>query len=87
VRRAPRPERPFFAERLALVIPRYDERTRILPGITGWAQINYSYGASIEDGREKLAYDLYYLRNRSLWLDLLILVATARVVMFGIEAR
>ena len=83
----PRPERPFFAEQLALVIPRYDERTRILPGITGWAQINYPYGASVEDAQAKLAYDLSYVRNRSLWLDLLILFATVRVVMFGIGAR
>ena len=83
----PRPERPYFVEQLALVIPRYDERTRVLPGLTGWAQVNYPYGASVEDAQAKLTYDLYYLRNQSLLLDLHILVATARVVLFGIGAR
>jgi lipopolysaccharide/colanic/teichoic acid biosynthesis glycosyltransferase len=83
----PRPERPYFARHLAQVIPRYNERTRILPGITGWAQVNYPYGASVEDARAKLAYDLYYVRNQSLRLDLRILVATVRVVLFRIGGR
>jgi exopolysaccharide biosynthesis polyprenyl glycosylphosphotransferase len=83
----PRPERPFFVEQLRPVIPRFDERTRVLPGITGWAQINYPYGASVEDAFAKLAYDLYYVHNHSLWLDLRILFATIRVVLFGIGAR
>ena len=83
----PRPERPFFAEQLAQVIPQYDRRTDILPGITGWAQVNYQYGASVEDAQVKLSYDLHYLRHRSLLLDLRILVATVRVVMLRVGAR
>jgi exopolysaccharide biosynthesis polyprenyl glycosylphosphotransferase len=83
----PRPERPYFVEQLARVIPRYDERTRVLPGLTGWAQVNYPYGASVEDAQAKLTYDLYYLHNQSLLLDLHILAATARVVLFRIGAR
>jgi lipopolysaccharide/colanic/teichoic acid biosynthesis glycosyltransferase len=83
----PRPERPHFAAQLARVIPRYDERTRVLPGITGMAQVSYKYGASVEDARAKLAYDLRYLENRSLLLDLRILLATVRVVLLRIGAR
>jgi lipopolysaccharide/colanic/teichoic acid biosynthesis glycosyltransferase len=83
----PRPERPFFVEQLVPAIARYNERTRVLPGLTGWAQVNYPYGASVEDACAKLAYDLHYVHNRSLWLDLRILVATVRVVLFGIGAR
>ena len=83
----PRPERPYFVEQLARVIPRYDERTRALPGLTGWAQVNYPYGASVEDAQAKLTYDLYYIRNQSLLLDLHILAATTRVVLFRIGAR
>ncbi len=83
----PRPERPFFVERLAAVIPGYHERARVKPGITGWAQVNYRYGASIEDARMKLAYDLYYVKHRSLLLDLSILAATVRVVLFQEGAR
>jgi lipopolysaccharide/colanic/teichoic acid biosynthesis glycosyltransferase len=83
----PRPERPHFARQLALVIPRYDERTDVLPGITGWAQVNYPYGASIDDARVKLTYDLFYVRNRSQRLDMRILFATVRVVLFGLGAR
>ena len=83
----PRPERPHFVEQLAAVIPFYDERAHVKPGITGWAQVNYPYGASIEDAREKLSYDLYYLKNRGLLLDLLILVSTVRVILFREGAR
>jgi exopolysaccharide biosynthesis polyprenyl glycosylphosphotransferase len=83
----PRPERPLFCEQLARVIPQFHERTRVLPGITGWAQVNYPYGASVEDARAKLTYDLYYLRNASLLLDLRILAATVRVVLCGTGAR
>ena len=83
----PRPERPFFVEQLLPIVPQFAERTRVLPGITGWAQINYPYGASVEDAHAKLGYDLYYIQNRNLWLDLRILIATVRVVMFGIGAR
>ncbi|PZW46788.1 exopolysaccharide biosynthesis polyprenyl glycosylphosphotransferase [Humitalea rosea] len=83
----PRPERPSFVEQLGLVIPHYNDRACVKPGITGWAQVNYPYGASVEDARMKLAYDLYYVRRRSLFLDLLILVATVRVVLFQEGAR
>ncbi len=83
----PRPERPHFVEQLARVIPLYRQRAYVKPGITGWAQVNYPYGASVEDAREKLAYDLYYVKNRSLLLDLLILFATVRVILFREGAR
>lgn len=83
----PRPERPFFVEQLAASIPFYKERHAVKPGISGWAQINYPYGASPEDARQKLAYDLYYLKNRTLFLDLLILVQTVKVILFPEGAR
>jgi exopolysaccharide biosynthesis polyprenyl glycosylphosphotransferase len=83
----PRPERPAFVEQLGRIIPHYDDRAVVKPGITGWAQVNYPYGASVEDARMKLAYDLYYVRRRSLFLDLLILVATVRVVLFQEGSR
>jgi exopolysaccharide biosynthesis polyprenyl glycosylphosphotransferase len=83
----PRPERPYFVHQLVRIIPQYDERTIVLPGLTGWAQVNYPYGASVEDAQAKLTYDLYYLRNQSLLLDLHILAATVRVVLFRIGAR
>jgi exopolysaccharide biosynthesis polyprenyl glycosylphosphotransferase len=83
----PRPERPHFVQQLAAIIPRYNERTHVLPGITGWAQINYSYGASVEDARAKLAFDLFYISKRSLLLDLHILLRTIPVVLFRIGAR
>ncbi|HTW69752.1 MAG TPA: sugar transferase [Acetobacteraceae bacterium] len=83
----PRPERPHFTAQLSKVLDRYDERTRVLPGITGWAQVRYRYGASVEDARIKLAYDLDYIAHRSLLLDLRILAATVRVVLFRIGAR
>lgn len=83
----PRPERPGFVEQLGGIIPHYHDRASVKPGITGWAQVNYPYGASVEDARMKLAYDLYYVRRRSLFLDLLILVATVRVVLFQEGAR
>ena len=83
----PRPERPHFVAQLQQVLPSYAERSRVKPGLTGWAQVNYPYGASIEDARAKLSYDLYYVRNRSLLLDLLILLATVRVVLFQRGAR
>jgi sugar transferase (PEP-CTERM system associated) len=78
----PRPERPFFVETLAKEIPYYSERHRVKPGISGWAQINFPYTASVEDAREKLTYDLYYVKNRSLFLDFVILLQTARVVLW-----
>jgi sugar transferase (PEP-CTERM system associated) len=78
----PRPERPFFVQHLAQNGPFYSERHVVRPGITGWAQINYPYGASIEDARQKLSYDLYYLKKRTLFLDLAILIQTARVILW-----
>jgi lipopolysaccharide/colanic/teichoic acid biosynthesis glycosyltransferase len=83
----PRPERPFFVEALSMAIPLYGERHSIKPGITGWAQINASYGASLDDAREKLRYDFYYIKYRSLALDLRILLSTIRVVLFQEGAR
>ena len=83
----PRPERPYFVRQLVRIIPQYEERMLVLPGLTGWAQVNYPYGASVDDAQAKLAYDLYYLRNQSLLLDLHVLVATVRVVLFRIGAR
>lgn len=77
----PRPERPHFVEQLAEVIPFYHDRTLVKPGITGWAQVNFPYGASVEDAREKLKYDLYYVKHRGLRLDLSILAATIKVVL------
>jgi exopolysaccharide biosynthesis polyprenyl glycosylphosphotransferase len=83
----PRPERPHFVEQLAHVIPFYQERSYVKPGITGWAQVNFPYGASVEDAREKLSYDLYYVKNRSLLLDIVILFSTVRVILFQVGAR
>ena len=78
----PRPERPFFVEQLTEKIPMFDKRHTVKPGITGWAQLNYPYGASEEDSRRKLEYDLYYIKNYSIFLDLLILIQTIRVVLW-----
>ncbi|GIL39039.1 TIGR03013 family XrtA/PEP-CTERM system glycosyltransferase [Roseiterribacter gracilis] len=83
----PRPERPFFVEQLTQAIPFYRERHSVKPGITGWAQVNYPYGASLEDARNKLSYDLYYVKNRSLFLDLIILISTVRVILLQEGAR
>ncbi len=79
----PRPERPEFVATLEKKIPYYNERHRVKPGLTGWAQISYQYGASDEDAFRKHQYDLYYVKNYSLLLDLLILVQTAEVVLMG----
>ena len=83
----PRPERPHFVEQLARAIPFYRQRAYVKPGLTGWAQVNFPYGASVEDAREKLAYDLYYVKNRTIMLDLIILISTIRVVLFREGAR
>jgi sugar transferase (PEP-CTERM system associated) len=83
----PRPERPEFVERLEKRIPYYSERHLVKPGLTGWAQVSYPYGASIEDAREKHQYDLYYIKNQSPLLDAIILFETARVVLFGHSSR
>jgi exopolysaccharide biosynthesis polyprenyl glycosylphosphotransferase len=78
----PRPERPAFVGQLKEQIPYYDIRHSVKPGVTGWAQVRYSYGASIEDARRKHQFDLYYVKNNSLLLDLLILIETISVVLF-----
>ncbi|MEM8987666.1 MAG: TIGR03013 family XrtA/PEP-CTERM system glycosyltransferase [Pseudomonadota bacterium] len=83
----PRPERQVFVNELSEVIPYYNERHRVKPGITGWAQINYPYGASIEDSKEKLKYDLYYMKNYSIFLDLVIVVQTVRTILFAEGGR
>ena len=78
----PRPERPSFVAQLREQIPYYDVRHSIKPGVTGWAQVRYSYGASVEDARRKHQFDLYYVKNNSLFLDLIILIETVSVVLF-----
>jgi exopolysaccharide biosynthesis polyprenyl glycosylphosphotransferase len=83
----PRPERPPFVTQLAEAIPHYHDRACVKPGVTGWAQVNYPYGASVEDARQKLSYDLYYVKHRSLFLDGLIVLATIRVILFQEGAR
>jgi sugar transferase (PEP-CTERM system associated) len=83
----PRPERPSFVADLKERIRFYDLRHSIKPGITGWAQIRYPYGASVEDAERKLQYDLYYIKNHSLALDVLIIMETVRVVLFGEGAQ
>ncbi len=83
----PRPERPEFVERLEQKIPYYRERHTVKPGITGWAQLCYPYGSTEKDALEKLQYDLYYVKNRSLIFDLAILVQTVEVVLWGKGAR
>jgi sugar transferase (PEP-CTERM system associated) len=83
----PRPERPEFVEELKKIIPYYSERHSVKPGITGWAQIRYRYGASVEDSLEKLRYDLYYIKHLSLFLDVLIIMETTKIVLFGKGAR
>ena len=83
----PRPERPEFVEWLAQEIPYYKFRHVVRPGLTGWAQICYKYGNSVEDAREKLKYDLYYIKNISVGLDLLIFLRTLKVVLFEAHAR
>jgi lipopolysaccharide/colanic/teichoic acid biosynthesis glycosyltransferase len=83
----PRPERPEFVSRLASEIPFYNARHSVNPGITGWAQVRYAYGASTEDAKRKLEYDLYYVKNHTLFLDVLILLETIRVVLRGEGAR
>jgi sugar transferase (PEP-CTERM system associated) len=83
----PRPERPEFVERLSLEIPFYNLRHVTRPGMTGWAQINYGYGSSVEEAKEKLRYDLYYIRNASVLLDLMIVFRTFRAVLIGRGVR
>lgn len=79
----PRPERPEFTSLLEKEIPFYALRHSVLPGITGWAQVLFPYGSSVEDAKDKLQYELYYIRNYSIWMDLKILLQTIQVVIFG----
>lgn len=83
----PRPERPEFVKLLENAIPNYHRRHAIKPGITGWAQVKYEYAATVEGAREKLRYDLYYLDNFTPLMDLAIILATVRVVIFGVGSR
>ena len=83
----PRPERPYFVEHLCTEIPYYNARHSIKPGITGWAQVRYKYGSSVKDAIEKLQYDLYYVKNHSLFLDIIIIIDTIEVVVLGKGGR
>jgi len=83
----PRPERPEFVRQLEAEIPYYGIRHSVPPGITGWAQVNYQYGASVEDSLRKLEYDIFYIKNMSLLLDAKIVLKTIGVVLFGQGAR
>jgi len=81
----PRPERPEFVEKLNKEIKFYDERHSVQPGLTGWAQVCYPYGASVSDSRDKLEYDLYYLKNMSFFMDLRVCLKTIGVILLGKE--
>jgi sugar transferase (PEP-CTERM system associated) len=83
----PRPERDYFVKKLEEVIPYYGQRFSIKPGVTGWAQVSYGYGASVEDAVEKLSYDLFYIKNMSVFMDLIIVMRTVKTVLFGKGAR
>ena len=83
----PRPERPHFVAQLADAIPFYEQRHLIAPGLTGWAQIKYPYGSSIEDARQKLQYDLFYIKNQGLILDAIIIFETIKIILFGRGAQ
>jgi lipopolysaccharide/colanic/teichoic acid biosynthesis glycosyltransferase len=83
----PRPERPEFVSTLNKEIPYYHLRHTIRPGITGWAQVRYKYGSSIEDAKEKLRYDLFYIKNMSAGLDLLIFFQTIKIILLGRGAK
>jgi len=83
----PRPEREFFVKQLEDMIPYYGERFTVKPGITGWAQVSYGYGASVDDAVEKLNYDLFYIKNMSIFMDLMIVLRTIKIVLFGKGAR
>ena len=83
----PRPERPEFVEMLAKEIPYYRVRNTVRPGITGWAQIRFKYSSSLEDAKEKLQYDLYYIKNMSLGLDMMIMFETVKIVLLGRGAK
>ena len=79
----PRPEREFFVKELKNIIPYYQERFTVKPGITGWAQVSYGYGASVKDAVEKLNYDLFYIKNMTIFIDLMIVLRTVKIVLFS----
>lgn len=79
----PRPERPQFVEELKVEVPFYDSRHKVVPGLMGWAQLNYPYGASVDDAKHKLEYDLYYAKNHSFMMDILIMIQTVEIVLLG----
>jgi sugar transferase (PEP-CTERM system associated) len=83
----PRPERPYFVQQLAAAIPFYMERHAVKPGVTGWAQVKYQYGSSVEDAMEKLRYDLYYIKHLSIVFDLTIVIDTVKVILSGKGAK
>ena len=83
----PRPERPFFVEKLKKIIPYYNERLSVKPGLTGWAQIKFAYSSTEEEALEKLKYDLYYIKNMSLVMDLIIIFHTIKIVLLGRGSR
>jgi len=83
----PRPERKYFVDQLKKEIPFYDQRFSVRPGVTGWAQVRFPYGASVEDAKEKLQYELYYIKYLSSVFDLLIIMETIKVVLFGRGSR
>jgi exopolysaccharide biosynthesis polyprenyl glycosylphosphotransferase len=83
----PRPEQPYFCDLLAKEIPFYHQRHMVVPGLTGWAQVRYMYGASIEESKQKLEFDLFYVKNLSIWLDLAIAFETMKVVLVGQGAK
>lgn len=83
----PRPERAFFVKKLESIIPYYGERFTVKPGVTGWAQVSYGYGSSVEDAVEKLNYDLFYIKNLSFFIDILVILRTIKTVLFGKGAR
>lgn len=83
----PRPERPHFVAHLAEAIPYYDHRHLVAPGLTGWAQINFPYGATVEEAKQKLQYDLYYIKNQTIGLDMVIMLETVKTILFGKGAR
>jgi lipopolysaccharide/colanic/teichoic acid biosynthesis glycosyltransferase len=83
----PRPERDHFVKQLEKEVPYYSERFTVKPGITGWAQVSYGYGASEEDAIEKLNYDLFYIKNMSFFMDLMIVLRTIKIVLFRKGAR
>ena len=81
----PRPERQYFIEQLEEQIPFFNIRSIVKPGITGWAQVNYGYGATVEDAEEKLNYDLFYIKNATIFMDLVIIVSTVKTVLLGVK--